>query len=103
MKEYIKCNSDKEFKIAQKYFFKRWFKYLSDKALKQRAGLSKLKFKDIDPEYKKEMYVLLIDWDLFHAIPEICAVNVENYIERDLEGNIIDKTLFWRLLKYLTN
>ena len=52
MKELIKCYSNKDIKKAEAYFYKKWYRYLTNEKY------SKFRIQDIDNRYKKEIYVL---------------------------------------------
>ncbi|MCP4523275.1 MAG: hypothetical protein GY828_03580 [Candidatus Gracilibacteria bacterium] len=94
--EYIKCYSQKDFIKAQKIYRDLGYKYRPDEVLRTPFGFSTFHFLDIEPQYKKELLVLLIDGYIYHATSDICEISkieLSQYIERDLKGNIVEKKL----------
>ena len=92
--EYIKCYSQKDFIKAQKIYRDLWYKYKSDEVLREPFWFSTFHFSEITEEYKKELLVLLVDWYIYYAISDICEIpriELNQFIQRDLNWNIIQK------------
>lgn len=91
MKEFIRCYNNKDIKKAEGYFFDKWYKYLT--------WTDWVTFDFNGKEFnwiKKEIVILYNGENIFYAATDRCASDLSEYVERDLNWELITPI---RLLK----